>query len=123
MLSLCSDVRQVGILKYLRCEDADYHMHRPVNCRASMGANFRWTTTPMLGRQNSKVLTPTFPRASFQTNAVKENQYILLIIMARPERFELPTAWFAVSLAIQQSLLINMLRCPPATKMSLSECK
>jgi len=47
MLSLCSDVRQVGILKYLRCEDADYHMHRPVNCRASMGANFRWTTTEL----------------------------------------------------------------------------
>ena len=45
MLSLCSDVRQVGILKYLRSEDADDHRHRPVNCPAGMGANFRWTTT------------------------------------------------------------------------------
>jgi len=36
----------VGILVYLRCEDRNLHRHRPVNCCAYMGANFRWTTTP-----------------------------------------------------------------------------
>ncbi len=53
LLSLCSDVRQVDILKYLRCEDADYHRHRPVNCPASMGANFRWTTTVVRNRREA----------------------------------------------------------------------
>ena len=45
LLSLCSNLRQVGILKHLRCEDGNLHRHRPVICRASMEANFRWTTT------------------------------------------------------------------------------
>jgi len=45
LLSLCSDVRQVSILKHLRCEDGNLHRHRRVKCRASAGTNFRWTTT------------------------------------------------------------------------------
>jgi hypothetical protein len=42
LLSLCSDVRQVAILKHLHCEDDNLHRHRAVNCRASMEANFRF---------------------------------------------------------------------------------
>ena len=45
LLSLCSDVRQVSILKHLRCEDGNLHRHRRVKCHASAGTNFRWTTT------------------------------------------------------------------------------
>ena len=45
MISLCSDVRPVGILKHLHCDDVDSRGHCPVNCRANSGANFRWTRT------------------------------------------------------------------------------
>jgi len=33
-------------LKHLRGQDGNLHQYRPVISRASMEANFRWTTTP-----------------------------------------------------------------------------
>ena len=47
LLALCSHLRQAGIMimKHLRGQDGNLHQHRPVICRASMEASFRWTTT------------------------------------------------------------------------------
>ena len=46
-------------MKHLRCEDDNLDLYRPVIYLASMEANFRWTTTPVL-RLLARALRPCY---------------------------------------------------------------
>ena len=56
-------------------------------------------TESIAATKMQSLLTPAFPKRSHYLNFLLINNNKLLINMARPERFELPTAWFVGTIA------------------------
>ena len=65
-----------------------------------------------------KLFTPVFPSPNIHLILGRLSSHNLLIYMARPERFELPTAWFVARYSIQLSYGRNEIRTQNYTENS-----
>jgi hypothetical protein len=78
-------------------------------------------TESIAASRMQSLLTQVFPKHGYYLKFFLINTNNVLINMARPERFELPTTWFVVSSTIANVLFFNIdywnARCPFCTTM------